>query len=108
MFEVISGQLNRFVNGKIPQKNIEKDAETDSSTSSRHFEAGKLHFNRETHSHVHTEALPSLFLMHTLSIVSQQLTSARRSYIIQDAFTRQVKVPPGRSVYVCVCWVGGQ
>lgn len=65
MFEAISGQLNRFVNGKIPLKNIEKDAGTDSSTSGRHFEAGKLQFNRETRSHVHTEALPSLSHTHT-------------------------------------------
>lgn len=92
MFEVISGQLNRFVNGKIPLKNIEKDAGTDSSTSSRHFEAGKLQFDHETHLHMHTEALPSLFLIHTLSIVRQQLTSAKQSYVIQDALTRQVKV----------------
>lgn len=31
MFEAISGQLNRFLNGKIPQKNTEKDAGTDAS-----------------------------------------------------------------------------
>lgn len=53
MFEVISGQLNRFVNGEIPLKNMEKDAGTDSSTTSRHFEAGKLQFKHETRSHVH-------------------------------------------------------
>lgn len=73
MFEAISGQLNRFLNGKIPQKNTEKDAGTDSFTSGRHFEPRKSQFNHEVHTHVHPEALPILLLIHTLSIVRQQL-----------------------------------